>query len=173
MLPVTLLALALIAQDAFAQKNCAVGEFYDKPTKRCVTNSDCPPGTVIDSRPTWKADRTCASCPTESFSDKVNSKVCKPAKVCFTGEVQLVAPTLTSDRVCVRAPTTATTRPPTSSLGCPTNACAPCAYFQECNSMADALNACNGVTDGPLYIVNVVSPLWLSTIHAFFRPVIP
>ncbi len=85
------------------QAPCAAGTFDedDGPGTSCADWTTCTSGQYVASVGTASANRTCASCPAETFSDGDNAATCSPWRHCTGGTVELVAPSNKADRVCV------------------------------------------------------------------------
>jgi hypothetical protein len=86
------------------QAPCAGGAFDedDGPGTSCRDWTTCTSGQYVSSVGTTSANRACAPCPADSFSDGDNAPACTPWTACTDGTVELSAPSSKSDRVCVR-----------------------------------------------------------------------
>ncbi len=86
------------------QAPCALGMFDedDGPGTSCTDWTTCTSGQYVSSVGTGSANRACAPCPADTFSDGDNAPACTPWTACADGTVELSAPSSKADRVCVR-----------------------------------------------------------------------
>lgn len=81
---------------------CAAGTFdHDSdPSTVCQSWSTCQPGQYISVEGSPTTDRTCAACPSETYSIAQNAEECTDWTECEAGEVVDVAGSKTDDREC-------------------------------------------------------------------------
>ena len=76
------------------------GELSEDFDLQCGNITNCDPGWGTLSRPTSTSDRTCARCPSGSFSTQDDPNVCRPWQICTAGQYVSRAASVTADREC-------------------------------------------------------------------------
>ena len=96
----------------------------DDSATSCAPWTTCPAGTHVSGAPSAEADRTCAGCPSGTFSGAANAPSCTTWSTCLAGTYASSPGSDVGDRVCTPCPAGTYSSSPNQASCVPLGECA-------------------------------------------------